>query len=88
MSKNVLQTDYVTIIILILVNGFSFFSFQEFIWQFIVTVLLGLMKEKDYMNQQLWWSRQCKHILFKKFECSSFKLFIQAYKYKRDVRIG
>ena len=29
-----------------------------------------------------------KHILFKRFECSSFKLFIQAYKYKRDVRIG
>ena len=28
------------------------------------------------------------HILFKRFECSSFKLFIQAYKYKRDVRIG
>ena len=28
--------------------------------QFIVTVLLGLMKKKDYTNQQLWWSRQCK----------------------------
>ena len=29
-----------------------------------------------------------KHILFKRFECSSFKHFIRAYKYKRDVRIG
>ena len=40
------------------------------------------MNEKDYMNQQLWWSRQYKErgasiFFFKRFECSSFKHFIQ-----------
>ena len=29
-----------------------------------------------------------RHVLFKRFECSSCKHFIQAYKYKRVVRIG
>ena len=29
-----------------------------------------------------------KHVLFKRFGCSSCKHFIQAYKYKRVVRIG
>ena len=29
-----------------------------------------------------------KHVLFKRFECSSCQHFIQAYKYKRVVRIG
>ena len=29
-----------------------------------------------------------KHVLFKRFGCSSCKHFIQSYKYKRVIRIG
>ena len=67
---------------LILVNGFSFFSFQEIIWQFIVTVLVRAhererLYEPTTLVEQTMQKKGGKHILFKRFECSSFKHFIQ-----------
>ena len=44
--------------------------------------------EPTTLVEQTMQRRGSKNILFKRFEHSSFKHFIQAYKYKRDVRIG
>ena len=44
--------------------------------------------EPTTLVKQAMQRKESKHILFKRFECSSFKPLIQAYKYKRDVRIG
>ena len=44
--------------------------------------------EPTTLVKQAMQRKESKLTLFKRFECSSFKHFIQAYKYKRDVRIG
>ena len=44
--------------------------------------------EPTTLVEQTMQRKWSKHILYKRFECSLFKHFIQAYKYKKEVRIG